>query len=66
MPSIIIDGPPIADLDKKRDLIREMTESAFKAYGIPKQAIVVLIKENTSDNVGVGGELLADKQGKES
>ncbi len=74
MPSIVIDGPPIADLDKKRDLIREMTESAFKAYGIPKQAIVVparrslgesgLIKENTPDNVGVGGELLADKLGK--
>ncbi|MBW2704433.1 MAG: tautomerase family protein, partial [Deltaproteobacteria bacterium] len=43
MPSIIIEGPPIADLDKKRDLIREMTDSAVKAYGLPKDVIVVLI-----------------------
>ena len=38
-----------------------MTDAAVKAYGLPKQTIVILIKENDPDNVGIGGELLADR-----
>ena len=61
MPNIAIDGPRIADLDKKRELIKEVTDAAAKAYGLPKQVMVVIIKENQPENVGVGGELLADR-----
>jgi 4-oxalocrotonate tautomerase len=61
MPTITVEGPPIADLDVKRGLVKALTDAAEEAYGIPRQAYVVLLKENASENVGVGGELLADR-----
>ena len=62
MPVITIDGPEIADLNRKRTLVREMTEAAERAFGLPKASIVVLLRENRPDNVGVGGELVADRK----
>ncbi len=61
MPNIVVDGPPIKDLDKKRKLVEKMTEAAVEAYGLPAQAIVVIIKENLPENVGVGGKLIIDR-----
>ena len=61
MPSIRFDGPRIEDLDKKRELIKTVTDAAVKAYGLPKQNMIVVIQENNPENVGVGGELLADQ-----
>ncbi len=62
MPTITAEGPPIKELDKKRTLVQEMTDAATKAYGLPKDVIVVVIKENPPDNVGVGGTLLVDRR----
>jgi len=62
MPNINIEGPVIQDLGKKRALVKELTEAAVRAYGLPKEAIVVLIKENSPENVGVAGELIVDKK----
>ena len=60
MPCITIDGPRL-EIAKKRDLVRVVTEAAVKAYSLPKEAMVVVLKENLPENVGVGGELLIDK-----
>jgi hypothetical protein len=38
-----------------------LTDAAAKAYGLPRQAMVVVIKENSPENVGIGGELLANR-----
>ena len=58
MPTIIVDGPPI-DLERKRQLVKGLTAAAVEVYGtIP---ITILIKENPPENVGVNGELLADR-----
>lgn len=62
MPTIIVEGPPLADLDKKRRLVAEMSASASAAFGIPAEAMVVIIRENQPQNVGVGGRLLADRK----
>jgi 4-oxalocrotonate tautomerase len=62
MPNINIDGPIIKDIDKKKMLVREMTDAAVKAYGLPRETIVVVIKENPPENVGVGGQLLIDRR----
>ena len=62
MPDISIEGPIIKDIDKKKILVREMTDAAVKAYGLPRETIVVLIKENLPENVGVGGQLLIDRR----
>jgi 4-oxalocrotonate tautomerase len=60
MPNVYIDGPPIEDLEVKRTLTREITDAMEKAYRIPRQAYVVIIRENPSENVCVGGALLCD------
>ena len=60
MPNITIDGPKIENIEIKRVLIQEITDSIEKAYKIPRDHIIVVIKENSPENVGVGGKLIAD------
>ncbi|MBE0711948.1 MAG: tautomerase family protein [Candidatus Aminicenantes bacterium] len=62
MPTIIFEGPPLADIDKKRKLVAETSASAAAAYGLPVEAMVVIIKVNQPENVGVGGRLLVDRK----
>lgn len=64
MPTIVIEGPPLCDMEKKRRMVLEMSESASRAYDLPLDAMVVMVKENTPDNVGVGGALLWDRMAK--
>ncbi len=60
MPLIIFDGPQIKK-EQKEQLVKEFTATASRITNIPKDAFIVLIKENNPENVGVGGELLANK-----
>ncbi len=60
MPNITIDGPKIENIENKRILIQEITESIEKAYKIPRDHIIVVIKENSPENVGVAGKLIVD------
>jgi len=62
MPSAKIEGPKIADVEIKRVLVREVTDALEKAYRLPREVYVVVIKENPPENVGVGGELIIDKK----
>lgn len=61
MPTATVEGPPIKDLNKKRQLTREITDAMERTYGIPREAYVVVIRENEPENVCVGGELLCDR-----
>jgi len=61
MPNITIEGPPIKDIEIKRTLVKEVTEAAIKAYKLPAQVIVAIIKENLPENVGVAGQLICDR-----
>ena len=62
MPTITVDGPPIADIEKRRALVRGLTDVAQDAFGIDRSHIVVLIREHQPQNVSVGGELLSDRR----
>ena len=62
MPTIIIEGPPLGDIEKKRKLVADTSASASAAYGLPVEAMVVIIKESPPENVGVGGRLLVDRK----
>ena len=64
MPTATMSGPPIEDLEVKRKLVKEITDAMEKAYKIPREAYIVVIKENPPENVGVGGELLIDRRKK--
>ena len=61
MPIITIEGPQIKEIGIKRTLVKDLTEAAVKAYKLPVQYIVAVIKENSPENVGVGGQLIADR-----
>lgn len=61
MPIITLEGPPIADMATRRTLIESLTRSAAEAYNMPKEKIIILIRENRPDQVAVGGELISDK-----
>ena len=62
VPNISVEGPSIRDIDKKRVLVKEITEAAVKAYGLPAEVIVVTLKENEPENVAVGGQLICDRR----
>ena len=64
IPNATIEGPPIDDIEVKRQLVREITNALEKAYKLPRDVYTILIKENLSENVGVGGELLIDRRKK--
>ena len=59
MPTITVEGPPIS-IEQKRELVKHLTEAAVEVYRI--EHITVLIKENAPENVGVSGQLLADRR----
>lgn len=63
MPTIFFYGPSLPR-DKKTKLIRDFTEAASEATGIQKSAFVVYLQETAPSTVGVGGELLEDRQKK--
>ena len=62
MPMITVEGPKIAEVEQKRKLVKGLTDVAYEIYQI--EHITVLIKENPPENVGVEGELVADRQKK--
>ena len=62
MPVIRVDGPPIPDIERKRELVKRLTQVATDVYKI--EHIVVLIRENAPENVGVNGQLILDKHSK--
>ena len=59
MPTITVDGPKIQDIELKRQLVKKLTEVAVEVYRI--EHIVVLIRENAPENVGINGQLMADR-----
>ncbi len=61
MPSVVINGPKIDDIEIKRELVKDITDALEKAYKLQREAYTVLIKENPPENVGSGGILIVDK-----
>ena len=61
MPVVTFEAAQLS-LKQKRQLVAEFTETAVRVTGLPREAIFVFLKENSADNVGVGGVLLCDKR----
>lgn len=60
MPVIMVEGPKINDKSQKKQMAKEITDAAVKAYGMGKEKIVILIRENSPENVAVAGELISE------
>ena len=59
MPVVIVESNKIST-EKKRELVKSITEITAKVCELPENSITMLIKELGKENVGVGGKLLRD------
>ncbi|MBM4240428.1 MAG: 4-oxalocrotonate tautomerase [Euryarchaeota archaeon] len=60
MPVITIDSPRLTK-KQKSDLVESFTKTASRIMELPEESIIILIKEIDSEDVGVGGLLLCDR-----
>ena len=60
MPVITIEASPLAHGAKER-LARELAEAASQITNVPKDAFVVIVKENSFENMAQGGVLLSER-----
>ncbi|MBT9140111.1 MAG: hypothetical protein DDT30_00684 [Dehalococcoidia bacterium] len=60
MPTIFFYGPKLST-DKKKIMIKEFTEAASLATGLPQSSFVVYLCDVAREDVGVGGELISEK-----
>lgn len=61
MPVITIDSPKLTK-EQKKALVDSFTKSASEIINLPESAMIVLIREMDSEDVGVGGVLLCDRE----
>lgn len=60
MPVITIEGSKLSK-EQKSKLVKELTATAASIMNTPEQAFVVFVKENEKENIGVAGQLVADR-----
>nr|WP_320147682.1 4-oxalocrotonate tautomerase DmpI [uncultured Anaeromusa sp.] len=61
MPVITVEGATM-NVEQKRKLAEVLTREAAEIMSVPEAAFIVLLKENSMENIGVGGTLLADRK----
>lgn len=62
MPVITIAGNKGITIEKKREMVKKVSEVVSEAYGLPIETITVLVQEYDFDDIGVAGELLSDRK----
>ena len=60
MPVITVEAGKL-NKEQKSKLVKDLTSSAASIMNVPEQAFIVLLKENESENIGAGGQLLSDR-----
>ncbi|GAB6138688.1 4-oxalocrotonate tautomerase DmpI [Halanaerobaculum tunisiense] len=63
MPIIDFNGPELSK-EQKQELVKKFTEAASEVVELPEEAFIVEINEIPLENVGVGGELLSEREDK--
>ena len=61
MPVITFEAATLTK-EQKQTLAKEFTETAARVTGLPEAGFYVFIKENAMENIGVGGQLLSDRE----
>jgi 4-oxalocrotonate tautomerase len=61
MPVIQVNALKQPDIEKKRKMVMKLTDVMVEVYGVPRESVVVMIKEDELENVGLGGILALDK-----
>ena len=61
MPIVNIHARPLP-LEKKRELVAQVTDLVCEAYQMPPETVTVLIHEHPKENIGVAGRLVSDRE----
>ncbi|WP_455645477.1 4-oxalocrotonate tautomerase DmpI [Methanosphaera sp.] len=62
MPTITIEGVANTSKETKKEIIENVSKVVSEGYGVPIQAITVVIHDVPADNVGVAGKQLSEIQ----
>jgi len=62
MPVITIAGNEGISIEKKREMVKKVSEAVSEAYDLPIEAITVLVEAYPKESVGVAGKLLSDRE----
>jgi len=60
MPVVTVDGPVNATKEQKKEIIEKVSKIVADIYGMPVEAITVIIRGTHPDDVGVGGKQLSE------
>ena len=60
MPVITVEASKFT-IEKKRELVKVLTQATASILGLPESGFTVLIKDNPRDCIAVGGQLLSDR-----
>jgi 4-oxalocrotonate tautomerase len=66
MPFIQVNIIKQPDIEKKKKLIAKITDVVVEVYEVPREAVIVALKEDEPQNVGFGGVLAIEKFKEES
>jgi 4-oxalocrotonate tautomerase len=61
MPVIQVNTFKQPDINKKRKMVEKFADIMVELYGVPRESVIVMIKEDDPENVGIGGVLALDK-----
>ncbi|MBU3201129.1 tautomerase family protein [Clostridium estertheticum] len=61
MPVITLEAGKL-NKEQKKELVEKFTLIASNVMNVPQQAIIVFLKEISTENIGVGGQLLSDRK----
>ncbi len=61
MPKITIDIGAGRTLEQKRKLVEGITNVVSEVAAVPKDAVHIVIHENTYENIALGGILFCDR-----
>ncbi len=62
MPVITIAGNDGISIEKKREMVKKVSEVVADAYDLPIEAITVMVQAYQKESIGVAGELLSDRE----
>ena len=62
MPVITIAGNDGLSVEKKREMVKNVSKVVADAYDLPIEAITVLVQAYEKESIGVAGELLSDRE----
>jgi len=61
MPVITLEAGKL-NKEQKKELVEKFTATASNIMNVPQQAIIVFLKEISTENIGFGGQLLSDRK----